>query len=143
MFKKGIKNVNTSISFLFCIFIPSNILAALLELTSFFPFSSSNAFVACELFWTKSFILHVREPVMLDHKTWSASLKEALSLRQKVAKHFLKFHVSLEQYWFTSKGKNDANTLLWHIVNVTLAGKVPDTSHSSHLFWNLKDPGPS
>ena len=52
-----------------------------LELTcAVFLFSSSNYFVAGDLFWTKGSSLHVREPVMLDHKIWWATQKEALSL---------------------------------------------------------------
>ena len=44
-----------------------------------FFFSSTNAFVASDLFWRKLGHLHAREPVILDRKIWSASHKEALS----------------------------------------------------------------
>ena len=51
---------------------------------------SCNAFVTYDLFWMKWFILHAREPVMLDQKIWLACEKKALSLGQKLVKHFFK-----------------------------------------------------
>ena len=51
---------------------------------------SCNAFVTYDLFWMKWLILHAREPVMLDQNIWLACEKKALSLGQKLVKHFFK-----------------------------------------------------
>ena len=40
-----------------------------------------------------------------------------------------------------TEGQNDANTLPWFIINASLARKVPHTSNSSQMFWNLQDQG--
>ena len=96
-----------------------------------FFIQSSNAFVAWDLFWTKCLILHARKPVMLNHKIWWASQKEALCLGQKLGKYLLNFTYDYQD-----------NAAVWtfddNIDNI-FSGQEPHTSNSNHLFWNLED----
>ena len=46
-----------------------------------------------------------------------------------------------QQKTMTGQLKNAGNTLPWHVVNASLAGKAHHTITPSHWFWNLKDAG--
>ena len=76
---EGIKDRNASF-FSFRSFKPW-ILTEDLKLTClmFLFFIVQYVFFACDLFWTKWFILHVTGPVMFYHKIWRVSQKKALS----------------------------------------------------------------